>query len=1004
MLNIENPKMFRGNILPPHAWFIPFDDRVMPIPEYPAPSSRLLSLNGKWNFSFYESTAIIRNNLQSTFKEPPHPTTINVPGCWELSGYDQPQYLNYAYPFPVDPPFLPNENPTGIYQRQFSTLENWKYREIILTFLGVNSGFSVYLNGDFVGSSQGSHLTSEFNITTFLSLHEPNTLTVIVHKWCAGAYLEDQDMWRLHGIFREVYLTARPKSHLHDVAIHADYDPATSEGHLRIVFTTNHGNDFMLDVSLLDPSGKTIFAQKTSTRQNIDEMVQVVQPWSAENPSLYMLIIESLDMNNSVTEVIGFYIGFRRISIHDHQFFLNGSSIKLKGVNRHEFDPDTGWTVSVESMIQDAVLMKQNNINTVRTSHYINHPYWYALCDRMGIYVIDEADLETHGFHLTGNWSELSDSPDWKPAYLDRAERMVKRDKNHPCVILWSLGNESGFGQNHEAMAEWIRQEDPSRPIHYEGAGDAPLVDVVSVMYPSLKTLLKAGENTNKDPRPFLMCEYAHAMGNSPGNLREYWELIYRFPRLIGGCVWDWVDQGLRRKQQNGQFSFLYGGDFGDYPNDSNFCINGLVNPDREPHPSLAELKYWLQPVWVNKIERETGNILIQNRYAFLSLDHLNCHWTNKAEGDVINSGEIPLPQINPGEEILVELPELKELASNKKEIWLEVFFALKEETPWAPAGHIVARSQHPVPVRDRENPQKRLQPTSDPFTINKNEINQTLVINNRNQELIFNLHTGWIDRYSINGQPVFIEPLALNIWRAPTDNDVHIAEEWRLDGLDRTQSRVDEVEINQHENAFLEISANGRLGACGLKPHSEYQITYKFLPFGDVIIHLQFVPINLFTRLPKLGYRTRINKKYNRVSWFGRGPHESYSDRKDSAFIDQYTANTTDLFHPYINPQENGNRTDVRWIQIEGSDYLPLVRIQGHPLLNFSLHHCSLDNLTNAKHIHEINWEADPYLYIDYAQSGLGSNACGPDTLPEYQLKSAPYQFTFSLAFRKKQ
>jgi len=997
MLNLENPKEIQINTLPSHAWFIPFEDPNQPMPEFPNGSSRLMSLNGQWQFQFFDSPANLPVNPAASFIDPQKSTNIEVPGCWERAGFDHPQYLNMMYPFPVDPPHIPKINPTGVYQRTLDIPEEWTQKAILLTFLGVSSAFEVFLNGKFVGASKGSHLSSEFLLSPYLSQDKENILTVIVYKWCDGAYLEDQDMWRLHGIFRDVYLTARPSTYLQDIDIRTDYDSVTTQGSLELSFTSNNNLTLPLKISLSDPQGHLIFIQQTKSQDGLKTLFNDILPWTAETPHLYRLLIETLDGKGHTTEVAGFNIGFRRIVIIDQQLLVNDHPILLKGVNRHEFDPESGWTISLDRMEQDAILMKKHNINTVRTSHYPNHPYWYLMCDRLGLYVIDEADLETHGFQLTGNWSELANAPEWTAAFLDRAQRMVEQNKNHPSIIIWSLGNESGYGQNHDRMSEWIRKRDPSRPIHYEGAGTASLVDIVSVMYPSIKTLQRAGENTESDPRPFLMCEYAHAMGNSPGSLREYWELINHYPRLIGGCLWDWVDQGLSHVGSQGQTTFLYGGDFGDNPNDGNFCINGLVNPDRKPHPALFELKYWLQPVVLQDIDRNNGLITLKNNYSFLDLGHLDGKFRIKIEGNVVAQGMLDLSGCNPGSQKDLIISEITGPFSPGKEVWLELLFTLKNAQDWAVSGHEIAHLQsclqeaQIIPL-DQENRSPDTFEISNPYPPN------LLHIADATQAFTFNKITGWMESWQVKGQEVLLEPLTINIWRAPTDNDVRIAEEWRLDGLDRTFFNCQDFAVSNVDQDIIQVHVAGSLSADGHKPHSAVSLFYQFLPTGVLKIQLDFEPLNLLTQLPRLGFKTRLNQAFSQATWYGRGPHESYADRKDAAFVDVYKSDFPNLFHPYIKPQENGNRTDVRWLKITGEN-IPAIKCQGSPLFNFSIHHCSLKNLTEAMHTDEITWQANPYLYLDFAQTGLGSNACGPDSLAQYRLDPKPYQFSIRLS-----
>ncbi len=988
MFNLENPHHFQVNAIKPHGWFLPYSKPELPIPYAPEATDRALSLNGDWQFRFFPNPAQVPENISgSAFGG----DTVPVPGCWELSGYDRPQYLNVLYPFPVDPPHVPNENPTGVYQRYFQIPSGWKDFDVHLTFLGVSSAFEVYLDGKFVGAGQGSRLISEFDLTPHFIDKTEHLLTIIVYKWSAGAYLEDQDQWRLHGIFRDVYLTARPRHHVEDVQITAGYDSLTGSGNLNIDPKSHNDQDFPVLLRLYSPENELLLEETIKTSETYTKTIENVQPWSAEEPNLYKVTLETQSTDCETQEVIGFQVGFRTIEIHDQQLWLNGKSILLKGVNRHPFDPDTGWTVSYESMEKDVKLMKQSNIDTVRNSHYPNHPYWYALCDRYGLYVIDEADLETHGFQLTGNWEELSDNEDWLPAYLDRAERMVSTNRNHPSVIIWSLGNESGNGKNQQQMAKWIRNTDSTRPIHYEGAGDEPYVDLVSTMYPTVKSVKKAGENKEEDPRPYFMCEYAHAMGNSPGSLREYWETIYTYPRLIGGCVWDWVDQGLRNPRQNpAQADFLYGGDFGDIPNDGNFCINGLVDPDRKPHPGLEELKYWLQPVKVRDVNLEIGTITIENRYALRSLDHLHLAYSFQNSDTILSEGEIRLPHIEAGSVKEVSLPALQVFAASEKPCTLNLLFSLAESCTWAQQGHPVARAQFLLIENPVEEAPTKTSATS--FTL-RNE-RSSIIIGSAAQVFTLDKTTGWITSWKVIGSEMLLSPLTLNIWRAPTDNDIHVAKEWALDGLDRVHSHLETIEIDEKPDE-VRILTKGTLGADGFKPNSAYEITYHFMTDDALQIDLHFNALRLQTRLPRLGFTTHLANPYEDVTWYGRGPQESYPDRKDSAFLGSYAMKTKALFHSYLRPQENGNRSDVAWVRFTGPDLVD-IQILGQPTLNFNAQYVSLDNLTTASHPSEICWEETPYIYIDAAQTSLGSNSCGPDTLAKYQFFAEDVDFRF--------
>ena len=576
---------------------------------------------------------------------------IPVPSNWQMHGYGIPQYTNVNYPYPIDPPHVPQENPVGLYRRAFAVPADWKGRQVFLVFDGVDSAFYCWVNGRQVGYSQGSHMPSEFNVTAFLKPGGKNTLDVQVFQWSDGSYLEDQDMWRLSGIFRDVYLFSAPPLHLRDVFIRTPLDRDCRHATLHVqARLRNYGaaaKSHRVQAQLLDGAGGKVLdaevgrvgALAAGREKLLEARFPIAEPalWSAETPYLYTLLLTLLDSKGNTVEIESFPVGFRQVEIRGGRFLVNGKPVLLRGVNRHESDPDTGHAVSFDSMARDIEMMKRHNINAVRTSHYINDPRWYDLCNRYGLYVVDEADLETHGFGYIAD-DIPTRRPEWKAAFVDRAERMVERDKNQPCVVIWSLGNESGFGPNHQAMTERIRRTDPTRPIHYEGEratpgyDGPPVGDIESVMYPTVDFLQEQGRK--KDPRPFFVCEYAHAMGNGPGNLKEYWDAIRAHPRLMGGCVWEWCDHGIRqrlrrasRRTKKGADWFAYGGDFGDQPNDGNFCIDGLVFPDRRPHPALLEYKKVLEPVAVDAVDLAKGRVKLRNRYDFLALDHLDAHW-----------------------------------------------------------------------------------------------------------------------------------------------------------------------------------------------------------------------------------------------------------------------------------------------------------------------------------------------------------------------------------------
>jgi len=634
--------------------------------------------------------------------------TVPVPSNWQMHGYDVPNYTNIEYPYPLDPPDVPDENPIGLYRKDFHIPEAWSGRQVFISFGGVNSAFTLWINGHRIGYGQCSHMPFDFNITEYI-LPGRNALAVMVYKWSATSYIEGQDFWRLSGIFREVYLYSTPNVHIKDFHINTHLDSQYRDAVYSAKITLKNyskcqSDKYFVAVSLIDKCGKPVFEKNINAPVQLgpgDEAVvtleeKVINPgkWTAETPHLYKTLVVLKDEKENIVEAETVNTGFRKIEIKNSQLYINGISVKLKGVSRHDTDCDLGHAVSREVMLKDILLIKQHNINTVRTSHYPNDPYWLDLCDEYGLYVIDEADLEAHGFGYEDPEYDLSDKEEWKEVFIDRARRMVERDKNHPSVIMWSLGNETRYGKNHDAMAEWIRKKDNTRPIHYERALDAKVVDVVSVMYPEVHDLIKEGERTD-DSRPFFMCEYAHAMGNGPGNLKEYWDAIYKYPRLIGGCVWEWVDHGIRQFAEDGKQWFAYGGDFDDQPNSGNFCIDGLNYPDRKPHSGLIEYKKIIESVVVESVDLGKGKIKITNRYDFISLEHLEGSWELMSDGVVIEQGLLPLLGIPPKASKEYVIPySLPEFVEPGVEYWLNITFRLNKTLSWAPKGHLIASSQ----------------------------------------------------------------------------------------------------------------------------------------------------------------------------------------------------------------------------------------------------------------------------------------------------------------------
>ncbi|MGE5527824.1 MAG: glycoside hydrolase family 2 TIM barrel-domain containing protein [Patescibacteria group bacterium] len=1004
----ENPKILARNREPARPVLIPYADTAAALEGERGASPYYRSLNGLWRFRYLASPEEAPGDFFAPGFDDAAWDRLPVPSNWQMHGYGRPNYTNIAYPYPVDPPYVPDENPTGLYRRSFIIPEAWRGRRVFLVFEGVDSAFHAWLNGSPLGYSQGSHLPAEFDLTPLLRPGE-NLLAVQVFQWSDGSYLEDQDMWRLSGIFRDVYLIAAPSAHIRDLSIRTELDGACRDAALKIRAAFRNLADgpaagHELAARLVDADGAAVFERAFAVPRRLDpgaeieldleERVHGPRLWSAEDPCLYTLLIIHKDGAGEILEVQRCAVGFRQVETRDGHLLINGVPVKLQGVNRHEFHPDYGHAVPFAAMLEDVRLMKRHNINAVRTSHYPDDPRFLDLCDRYGLYVIDEADLETHGFLLLGDLNRLACDPEWEEAFLDRAERMVARDKNHPAVIVWSLGNEAGYGPNHDAMAARIRALDPTRPIHYEQARESPAVDIVSVMYPTVARLEEEGKKP--DPRPFFMCEYAHAMGNGPGNLKEYWEVIREHPRLAGGCVWEWADHGIRRRTGSGREWFAYGGDFGDLPNDGNFCLDGLVSPDRTPHPGLLELKKVLEPVEVQAVDLARGLFRIRNRHSFIGLDYLECRWSIVRDGVTIWEGRLPPLEVPPGGEETLRVPCGPPPAGSGGDSWLNLSFVLARGTPWAPEGHEVAWAQFEMPapaapaavVAPGVMPALELQEEPDGITVLGEEF-----------RLVFDERRGTIAAWEHRGRPLLVQGPRLNLWRAPTDNDARqAAEAWRRAGLDRLVPRVRGVAAAAVRPGEARIEIEATLGAYSLAPAFDARMVYTVRGTGDLFIDVRLVPRTELPHLPRVGLEMRLPRACDRIAWYGRGPHESYPDRKESARVGVYAGLVEEQHVPYLRPQENGNKTDVRWAAVTDAWGAGLL-VMGMPLCHVGVHHYDAHDLAAARHDHELVRRDETVLTLDHALGGLGSNSCGPGPLPQYLLM--PGEFCFSVRLR---
>jgi beta-galactosidase len=917
--------------------------------------ARRLDLNGQWRFRLAPRADLCTAGFETDDFDDQTWTSIDVPGHWQLQGHGRPAYTNVRYPFPVDPPNVPDENRTGEYRRTFD-IPSWPRGSAVLRFLGVDSAFTVWLNGTELGWSTGSRLTTEFDVGSLLR-PAGNVLAVRVHQWSAASYLEDQDMWWLSGIFRDVTLLSRPAGAIDDYFVHADFDHATGAGTLR-VDTDVPARLSMPELGLVDVAA-----------QGPHELAAVA-PWSAEMPRLYDATLRAGG------EQITFRIGFRTVLVRDGLLTVNGERILIRGVNRHEWNPDRGRAVTADDVLNDVRLMKQHNVNAVRTSHYPPHPDFLALCDEFGLYVIDECDYETHGFSVVGWRRNPSDDPRWLPALLDRMQRTVERDKNHPSVIMWSLGNEAGTGRNLEAMSAWVHERDPSRPVHYEGDQDSAYVDVYSRMYAThdeVDAIGRREEPATDDPAldahrrslPFILCEYAHAMGNGPGGLLEYQQLFETHPRCQGGFVWEWIDHGVRQPTADGREYFAYGGDFGERLHDGNFVIDGLVFADRTPSPGLTEFKAVVAPV---RISVEDVAVAITNLYDFADTAHLRFVWSHEVEGVPVASGEFDVLPIRPHDRASVGLPRL---VANDAESWLTVRAILRHDTSWAPAEHEIAFAQRqisPVAARDSRGG------------------------GNLDRDA-FDKSTGQLTRL---GRLAF-RGARLDLWRAPTDNDyaVHghsVEAAWRMLGLDRLTHRV----VEQRWDAASEYSVRARMAPAA--SDLAMLATYRWMPDGAaLVLRVDVQPEGEWTTpLPRLGLRMVLPASITTVEWFGAGPGEAYADSTQAARISRFHKTIDEMQTPYAFPQENGNRREVRWASLRGPE--GGVRIEGAPTFDLTVRRWTSEDLDAARHATDLVDRAEVFVNIDLAQTGLGTASCGPGVLPRYELRARQASWTVRL------
>jgi len=1016
----ENPKVFSINAEPMHCTYIPYTDRETALKNDPKLSSYYQFLNGTWKFNWVSKPADRPVDFYKEDYDVSKWKEIIVPGDMELQGYGIPIYTNSQYPWViVNPPNIPHDNnPVGSYKRTFTIPDSWIGRQIFLHFAGVNSAFYVWVNGQKVGYSEDGKTPAEFNITKY-TRKGVNSVAAEVYRYSDGAYLEDQDFWKISGIERDVYLFSTPNIYLRDYFALSTIDDKYINGIFKLTVDiknclSNQVNNYMVSFELLDKNGNSVFTSKKSKSITIsanaeakavfEDSVKNPTKWTSETPNLYTLLVSLSDETSKTIETVTSKTGFRRVEIKDQQLLVNGVPIYIKGVDRHEHNPRTGRAVTEEDMLNDIRLMKQFNINTVRTSHYPNNPRWYELCDEYGIYIIDEANIESHGMGYSANRT-LGNNPEWMEAHLDRTIRMVERDKNHPCIIIWSLGNEAGDGVNFTATYNWIKKRDASRPVQYERALQGSNTDIYCPMYTRFSALYSYTQSINT--KPLIMCEYAHAMGNSVGNLQDYWNLIYAHKELQGGCIWDWVDQGVWKKNEKGEEFFAYGGDFGPpgTPSDGNFLCNGLIQPDRKPNPHAYEVKKVYQYINTSPVDLEDGIIRLINRFDFTNLNTVILHWSVKGDSTVIAEGKLYDLTVLPRSSQIVHLPIPKITPKPGVEYFLTVSFTKKKAEPFISTDYEIAWDQFRLPFFTP--PQKTNIPTLPSVTVENTAT--TVKINGANFSVVFDKIKGTLKSYIYEGTEFILSGPEPNFWRAATDNDfgnrmpvrLNI---WRTAGANRTIDAVTVKQINPQE---VRIDVNTTLPV----KNSQYTTTYRILGSSDIIVTNTFIPgDSSLPELPRFGMKMVLPVEFENMEWFGRGPQETYWDRKTGAKVGYFSGKVIDQYHPYIRPQENGNKTDVRWVALSNNNGVGLLAV-GMPLLYTSAHHNIIEDFDEPgpeksyRHTNDVKKRNLVTWNIDFKQRGVGGDdSWGALPHKEYTLPAKEYSYSFRLRpFSKK-
>ena len=999
----ENLSVLHENTMPARAYYIPASRRMDNLVEHREESDRMQLLNGTWKFQYFNSIYDIQDSFFEKNYDTENFDEIQVPSVWQMAGYDTHQYTNIRYPFPFDPPYVPQDIPCGAYVHNFEYSRDEKASKAFLNFEGVDSCFYVWINGSYIGYSQVSHMTSEFDVTDVLQ-DGTNTVAVLVMKWCDGSYLEDQDKFRMSGIFRDVYILKRPKQAISDYHIKTRIEDMLAKVEIEMKFYS----PLNVKISIEDRNGAVVALG--SIAEEGTAVLEIASPelWNTENPYLYKLILETEN------EVIVDHIALRKIEIKDQVIYLNGQKIKFRGVNRHDSDPVTGFTISPEQITTDLTLMKQHNFNAIRSSHYPNAPFFYEMCDKYGFMVIDEADIEAHGpfmiyrkedtdYNRFKRWNEkIADDPVWEEAIVDRVKLMVERDKNRFCIVMWSMGNESAYGCNFEKALEWTKNFDPDRITQYESARyrnydetyDYSNLDVYSRMYPALSEIQ---EYLDKDgSKPFLLVEYCHSMGNGPGDFEDYFQMIQDNDKMCGGFVWEWCDHAIAHgTAENGKTIYAYGGDHGEEIHDGNFCMDGLVYPDRTVHTGLLEYKNVYRPARVISYDKESGELVLHNYMDFDDLkDYVKISYELTQDGLLIGKGKLAEVSVVPHSEgktnLQVNVPE------NGK-CYLKLIYHLKKEMPLLEEDYILGFDEIEVSQKDAKCQlvEKWVEKTVTDSELQVSEDDTQIHIKGREFAYTIDRRTALFTEMKFAGREYLNHPMELNIWRAPTDNDMYIKSEWKKAHYDKAYTRAYTTEVVQGKHG-VKITSHASVVAETVQKILDVTITWKIEAAGKIDADIAVTKDDEFPDLPRFGVRMFLDKKLSAVRYFGMGPQESYCDKHQAASHGLYQANVDDLHEDYIRPQENGSHYDCEYVELNNSRYG--IVASAEKAFSFNASYYTQEELEKKTHNYELI-ESDSVVFcVDYALNGIGSNSCGPVVLDQYRFDDVLFRFQFTL------